>query len=62
MKIRQGITSEECVENKWFNMKYIGKYLNVEILLTRECSWYYRFIHYHYMKATNRTATLIKIL
>jgi hypothetical protein len=32
MKIRQGMTSGECVENKWFNMKYIGKYLSVEIL------------------------------
>jgi hypothetical protein len=28
----QGMTSGECVENKWFNMKYIGKYLSVEIL------------------------------
>ena len=28
------MTSGECVENKWFNMKYIGKYLSVEILLT----------------------------
>jgi hypothetical protein len=27
----------ECFENNWFYMKYIGKYLNVEILLTREC-------------------------
>jgi hypothetical protein len=36
MKIRQGMTSGECVENKWFNMKYIGKYLSVEILLTHE--------------------------
>jgi hypothetical protein len=34
MKFRQGMTSGECVENKWFNMKYIGKYLSVEILLT----------------------------
>jgi hypothetical protein len=32
MKIRQGMTSGECVENKWFNMKYIGKYISVEIL------------------------------
>ena len=38
MKIRQGMTSGECVENKWLNMKYIGKYLSVEILLTHECS------------------------
>jgi hypothetical protein len=27
----------ECVENKWFNMKYTGKYLSVEILSTHEC-------------------------
>jgi hypothetical protein len=32
------MTSGECFENKWFYMKYIGKYLIVEILLTRECS------------------------
>ena len=38
MKIRQGMTSGECVENKWFNMKYIGKYLSVEILLTHACT------------------------
>jgi hypothetical protein len=31
-------TSEECFENKWFYMKYIKKYLGVEILLTRECT------------------------
>jgi hypothetical protein len=30
------MTSGECFENKWFNMKYIGKYLNAVILLTRE--------------------------
>ena len=36
MKIRQGMTSGECVENKWFNMKYIGNYLSVEILLTHK--------------------------
>jgi hypothetical protein len=41
MKIRQGMTSGECVENKWFKMKYIGKYLSVEILLTRECIYAY---------------------
>jgi hypothetical protein len=29
------MTSEECFENKWFYMKYIGKYLSVEILLNR---------------------------
>jgi hypothetical protein len=36
MKIKQGMTSGECVENKWFNMKYIGNYLSVEILLTHK--------------------------
>ena len=36
MKIRRGMTSGECIENKWFNMKYIGKYLRLEILLTHE--------------------------
>jgi hypothetical protein len=33
------MTSWKCYENKWFYMKYIGKYLSVEILLTRECSY-----------------------
>jgi hypothetical protein len=37
MKIRQGMHSRECFENKWFYMKYIGKYLSGEILLAREC-------------------------
>ena len=40
------MTSGECFENKWFYMKYIGKYLSVEILLTGECSLimkYFRF-------------------
>jgi hypothetical protein len=32
------MTSGECFENKWFYMKYIGKYLSVEILLTNECT------------------------
>jgi hypothetical protein len=32
------MTSRECYENKWFYMKYIGKYLSGEILLTRECT------------------------
>jgi hypothetical protein len=27
------MNSRECFENKWFYMKYIGKYLNGEILL-----------------------------
>ena len=30
------MTSWECYENKWFYMKYIGKYLSAKILLTRE--------------------------
>jgi hypothetical protein len=32
------MTSWECYENKWFYMKYIGKYLSEEILLNRECT------------------------
>jgi hypothetical protein len=32
------MTSGECFENKWFYMKYIGKYLSAEILLNLECS------------------------
>ena len=32
------MTSGECLTNKWFCNKYIGKYLSVEILLIRECS------------------------
>jgi hypothetical protein len=33
------MTSGECFENKWFNIKYIGKYLNAVKLLTRECTF-----------------------
>jgi len=32
------MTAGECLQNKWFYMKYIGKYLNVEILLICDCS------------------------
>ena len=32
------MTSGECLKYKWFYMKYIGKYLSVEILLTCECT------------------------
>jgi hypothetical protein len=32
------MTSRECFENKWFYMKYIGKYLSGEILLAHECT------------------------
>jgi hypothetical protein len=35
------MTSGECFENKWFYMKYIGKYLSAEILLTLECTFNY---------------------
>jgi hypothetical protein len=31
------MTSREYFENKWFYMKYIGKYISGEILLAREC-------------------------
>jgi hypothetical protein len=31
------MTSRGCFENKWFYMKYIGKYPSEEILLAREC-------------------------
>ena len=31
------MTSRECFENKWFYMKYLGKFLSGEILLTHEC-------------------------
>ena len=34
------MTAGECLQNKWFYMKYIGKYLNVEILLTCECVYH----------------------
>ena len=42
------MTSWECYENKWFYMKYIGKYLSEEILLTRECRMY---IMPHFLKS-----------
>ena len=32
------MTLWECYENKWFYMKYIGKYLSEEIRLTHECT------------------------
>jgi hypothetical protein len=31
------MTSWECYEKQWFYVKYIGKYLSGEILLTCEC-------------------------
>ena len=37
------MTSGECLTNKWFCMKYVWKYLSVEILLIRECSS--RYLH-----------------
>ena len=36
MKIGKGMTSEECFENKRLYIKYLGKYVSAEILLTRE--------------------------
>ena len=30
MKIGKGMTSWECYKNKWFYMKYIGKYLSAK--------------------------------
>jgi hypothetical protein len=44
MKNRQGMTSGECVENKWFNKKYIRKYLSVEINLTHECMMFIKIM------------------
>ena len=41
------MTSLECYENKWFYMKYIGKYLSAEILLTRECTWSLTFLAWY---------------
>ena len=32
------MTSGEFSENKWFNMKYIVKYLRTERLLSCECT------------------------
>jgi len=38
-KISKEMTSGESFENDWFYMKYLGKYLSVERLLTRECRY-----------------------
>ena len=38
MKIRKGMTSWECYENKWFYMKYIGKMTETESLLSTCCT------------------------
>ena len=35
------MTLGECFEINWFYMKYIGKYLSEEKLLTRECIFKY---------------------
>ena len=32
------MTTGECLKNKWFYMKYIGKYLSLGIFLTYECT------------------------
>jgi hypothetical protein len=39
MKIRYGMTSWECYENKWFYMKYIGKMAETESLLSTCCTY-----------------------
>ena len=39
---RYGMTAGKCSINKYFHRKYIGKYLSVEILLTRECISIYK--------------------
>jgi hypothetical protein len=50
--------SWECYENtcKWFYMKYIGKYLSGEILLTRECMY-----GMHSMSLNTETPILLEI-
>jgi hypothetical protein len=42
------MTSRECFENKWFYMKYIGKYLSGEILLLKytSCKSAYRKVNF----------------
>jgi hypothetical protein len=37
MKIRSGMTSWECYENKWFYLKYIWKMVETESLLSTCC-------------------------
>ena len=32
------MTSGECFENKWFHVKYIGKYLNEKRLMNCKCT------------------------
>ena len=39
MKIRYGMNSWECYENKWFYMKYIGKMAETESLLSTCCTY-----------------------
>jgi hypothetical protein len=46
MKIGKGMTSWECYENKWFYMKYIGKYLSAEILLSVVTNWIFLWKKY----------------
>ena len=67
------MTSGECFENKWFYMKYIAKYLSVEILLTHECIWnaqiissqkikQYIFLHWLYMYVCKAVFNKVKML
>ena len=46
MKIGKRMTSWECYENKWFYMKYIGKYLSAEILLSVVTNWIFLWKKY----------------
>jgi hypothetical protein len=44
----------ECFENKWFYMKYIGKYLSAEILLPLKCIYVFFTLY-------GRNANIVKI-
>jgi hypothetical protein len=54
MNIGLGMTSWEFYENKWFYMKYIGKYLSEEILLTRECIYVCEWLVCELLENTHR--------
>ena len=52
--------SRECFENKWFYMKYIGKYLSGEILLARECRLTWGTLYSWGPQATAQRAHVIR--
>ena len=52
--------SRECFENKWFYMKYIGKYLSGEIRLARECRLAWGTLYSWGPQATAQRAHVIK--